>query len=180
MIHVKSSLLFLLLVFGLSANAQTSETTIYTGFNEFRLGKSSGSFGNSIQFIDSFTFKGKKEYRYIHRFPNEFELGNTKFKEVLLTFDSVRILKSIELTGVYTENTYNDHYLKVDIDIQNLNKFLVSSTGRRGRKKGKFNSVVGPGYEWKENNKRIWLYKQTSKAGEKGIFFITLRWEQHD
>jgi len=153
--------------------------SIFYGFNDFVLGTDKKYFGDRIQFSDSFTYNGVTEYIYVHRFFTPLEIVGINFPDVVLTFNKSSKLISIQLTRVYTEQLFANPNAKAAEDQRNLYQFLVSQSGKKGKRKNKFNNLKAPGFEWKKNGAQLWNYIQSStQAGPnaKQVYFISLVW----
>lgn len=171
----------LLAITAITANAQkTTPFILESGFGDFVLHANKESFGNDIRFVDSLSFKGVKEYFYVHSFNAPLDIAGIQFLFVILTFDESNKLIQIELTKIYTKALFTNHKKRASSDQKALNTFLLSQAGTKGKKKSKFYTLNASGYEWAKGNVLIWAFLQTTTTiGEKKSehYSISLLWK---
>jgi hypothetical protein len=172
--------LLLPVLIALPAGAQsTSPFRVHSGFGDFILNAEKNSLGIEIRFTDSMTYKGVKEYSYYHPFPAPLNINGVEFPGVILDFDAFYKIKQIALTKIYTKRLYPDPKVKALLEKEALTRFLSQQTGKKGKRKTKFNSLDADGYEWRKGNIATWLYLQTTAAlnSNSGEFYsISIIW----
>ena len=182
---MQRSVIIILAFAALPSFAQESMPfNVRQGVGQFTLGTNKSFYGSTIRFLDSFTWKGIKEYNYIHTFDKPYTIEGVRFFELLLTFNESGRLKQISLDKIYTKLLFDNFELQATNDYKALFDFLRSNWGTRGKRKKKFNSLIAPGHEWIDQKMMMWSYLQKNEnlskngVGSYGISIILILKDQ--
>jgi hypothetical protein len=151
---------------------KTDSFYIHSGFKQYILGADKSICKGTLLSEDTIKYDGKVEISGAINFNTPYEIEGVPFLFVSLNFDIKLKLQDISLIKIYTKHLYRKYKKLALKDFDKIVSFLNLNWGYLGRPKNKFNSIIGYGYEWSNNDTLMWAILQTNKSNKKNPSYV--------